>query len=167
MKRARLQKTAPFDWAVWFKWIIATTLGWILAVAIFSGIPYIAAGFTLGILQWLVLQHRIRQAWRWILASAIGWAIGGSIGYFIAPLDPGILTGLVIGAAAGIAQWLILRQENFWAGWWIPISLIAWTTGLGMVPGLFSTGALAGAISGLALVLLLPNPKPIPIPEES
>jgi len=165
VKRPQLIKTANFDWAVWFKWIIATTMGWILAVAIFSGIPYIAAGFTLGVLQWLVLQHRIRHAVRWILASAMGSTLGGIFGYFIAPLNLPSLSGLVVGLTVGIAQWLILRQEILWAGWWIPISVIAWITGIGFVPGLFSTGAVAGAISGLALVFLLPNQKPFTNPE--
>ncbi len=166
MKLARLQKTTPFDWVVWFKWIIATAFGWIVAVILFSGIPTIAAGFTLGLLQWLVLQYRIRQAWRWILASAIGWAVGGSISYLLVLTDQGILAGLFIGGATGIAQWLILRREVLWAGWWIPISMIAWITGIALIPGLFSTGAIAGAISGLALIILLPNARPLANPEE-
>ena len=166
MKPTRLQETTPFDWVVWFKWIIATTFGWIVAAILFSALPTIAAGFILGFLQWLVLEYRIRQAWRWIVASAIGWVTGGSIVYLLALTDQGILAGLIIGVTTGIAEWLILRGEVLWAGWWIPISMIAWTTGIGLIPGFFSTGAVAGAISGLALIILLPNARALPNPED-
>jgi hypothetical protein len=167
VKRPQLQKTAALDWAVWFKWIIATTLGWLLSAALFPAIPFIAAGLTLGILQWLVLVGHIHRPWRWIIASAAGWIVGGTLATLAAPGDPGLLLGLLAGLAAGVAEWLILRQELMWAGWWIPISALAWATGLGMFPGLFSTGALAGAISGMALILLLPHPKTAPLVEES
>jgi hypothetical protein len=54
----------------------------------------------------------------------------------------------------GIAQWLLLRKEFDWAGWWIIISILAWTTGLTTMPGLISSGTLPGALSGLTLVIL-------------
>jgi hypothetical protein len=47
-----------------------------------------------------------------------------------------------------------LRKEVEWAGWWIIINILAWTTGLTVLPGLLSSGALPGALTGLALVIL-------------
>ncbi len=138
---------------------MVTTVGWILAGAIFSGIAVIASGFTVGTLQWMVLQYRIARAWRWIIASVSGWVAGALIAFFITPAGIDLLGSLMIGAATGFAQWLILREELHWAGWWIPISIVAWTTGLALLPGLLSTGALAGAVTGIALVLLMPYPK--------
>jgi hypothetical protein len=140
---------------------MATTVGWILGYVIFPGIGFVASGFTVGILQWLVLKPIISKAWRWILVSAIGWAIGASIAVILGSAETNILTSSMIGIGIGIAQWFILRPELQWADWWIPICLVSWTTGLTLFPGFLSSGALAGAISGIALVLLLPYPRKI------
>jgi hypothetical protein len=75
------------------------------------------------------------------------------------------LTGLLIGLTTGSAQWLILRREVHWAGWWIAINVIAWTTGLAFLPGLISTGAMVGLITATALALLLNVPKRVATPD--
>jgi hypothetical protein len=155
----RKQQTTGLDWAFWFQWIMVTTVGWILAGALFSGIAFFAAGFTVGTLQWFVLQYRIARAWRWILASVSGWAAGALFAFFFTQGGVDFQSSLIIGLATGTAQWLVLREELHWAGWWIPINVVAWTTGLALLPGLLSTGALAGAVTGIALMLLLPYPK--------
>jgi uncharacterized YccA/Bax inhibitor family protein len=54
----------------------------------------------------------------------------------------------------------VLRSELDWAGWWIVISVVAWTTGMALLPGVMLTGVMAGAITGLALILLIRFPKP-------
>ena len=59
----------------------------------------------------------------------------------------------------GIAGWIVLRRQVHWAGWWIMLSIVGWTTGLALLPGFLSTGATAGALTGIALVFLLGNPK--------
>jgi hypothetical protein len=33
------------------------------------------------------------------------------------------------GVVTGIAQWLVLWRRVHQAGWWIPISIVAWTAG--------------------------------------
>jgi hypothetical protein len=149
-----------FDAAFWFQWIMATTLGWLLGSVLLPNLPAIAAGVGVGVLQWPILYRRIPQAWRWVLATAIAW-IGGSILLLIAvPSDLQLLlAGLVLGPLVGLAQWLILRREVHWAGWWIVISAMAWITGLTLLPGILVTGAMAGAMTGIALALLLRFPK--------
>lgn len=111
-------------------------------------------------MQCLVLFHRIPQVWRWALFTAIAW-IGGSVLLLtIVPSDlQFLLTGLTVGLCTGLAQWLILRREVRWAGWWIAINALAWAAGLTLLPGTLSTGALAGATTGIALSLLLHNPR--------
>jgi hypothetical protein len=150
-----------FDAAFWFQWIMATTLGWILGSAIFPNLSAIAAGVGVGLLQWPVLYGRLPRAWRWPLTTAIAW-IGGSI--LLLATVPAVLqllvSGLILGSVLGLGQWLILRREVCWAGWWIVISPIAWISGLTLLPGFLATGALAGAISGIALTLLLHTPRP-------
>lgn len=142
-------------------WIIATALGWTLSAFLTPNIGPTIAGFAIGILQWLVLQRRIRDAWRWSLATGIGWVTGLAIVLYAIPPELNVLSGVILGTTLGVAQWFILRQTFYQSGWWIAISLIGWTTGLTLLPGALTTGVTAGALTGVALELLLRNPKAV------
>jgi hypothetical protein len=157
-----------FDAAFWFQWIMATTLGWILGSLIFPVLSTVSAGVGVGLLQWPVLYRRLPRAWRWPLATAIAWT-GGSVVLLVAVPDSLqlLLSGLILGCVVGLGQWWILRREFYWAGWWIVISPIAWISGLTILPGFLSTGSIAGAISGIALTLLLHTPRPASVPEQA
>jgi hypothetical protein len=100
------------------------------------------------------------KAWRWIIASAVGGVAGWALCFALLPPVLDFYSGLLLGTAMGLAQWVVLRREVRWAGWWIPVSGLAWSAGLAVFPGLFSSGAVAGAISGVALELLLRAPLP-------
>ena len=150
-----------FDWYLWFLWIMATTLGWVVSQLLLPSIGPVVAGLTIGVMQWFVLKDRIRNAWRWILATGVGWGIGVGLVLFAIPDQNGFPFGIIVGATTGIAQWFILRGEVHFSGWWILISIIGWFTGLSMVPGLLTTGTLAGVLTGIAIELLLRIPKPI------
>ena len=141
------------DWSLWFYWIMATTLGWLIGNVFFQGIPIVISGVAIAAMQSFVLFKRIPKAWRWIVLSSIGW-VGGYIIVILITTDVNLLAGPVVGGTVGIAQWLLLRNEVDWGAWWILISLIAWTTGLVIIPGFLSSGALPGALTGLALVIL-------------
>jgi hypothetical protein len=158
-----VSKILSFDWALWFFWIMATTWGWLLGSLLLSGLALITAGLFVGIFQWLVLQGRLVRAWRWIIATSAGWLAGYLITFFLFPVELKSLEGVTIGLITGIAQWVILRREFQWAGWWIIFSLIGWTTGLTLLPGILLTGTMAGALSGICLEVLLRFPKPKPI----
>lgn len=153
-------KTFSLDWALWFLWIMATTLGWVLGRFLLPNISFVTIGIGMGVLQWLVLQHRLRKAWRWIIATTLGWLLGSTLILASLPEGMDFLAGVIIGITTGTAQWLVLRNELYWAGWWIVISVIAWTTGMALLPGVMLTGVMAGAITGLALILLIRFPKP-------
>jgi len=142
------------DWQLWFYWIMATTLGWLLGSIFFQGIPVVISGVAVAAFQWAVLYKRIPKGWRWLLASSLGWIIGYILFMIFLSADFGFLLGPVLGGTVGIAQWFLLRKEVYWAGWWIIMSILAWTTGLTLFPGLLSSGALPGALTGLALVIL-------------
>jgi hypothetical protein len=160
------EKRDPFDWALWFFWIMATTWGWIFGGFLFGGILLLASGVAIGILQWLVLKQRIRRDWQWIVATAIGWTAGVLID-FVLPPELDFFSGFLLGATTGMAQWLVLRREVHWAGWWIPISALGWSTGLDLLaPGLLA-GVMPGALTGIALALLSRYPKPQEQPEGS
>ena len=145
---------------------MATTLGWVLSQLLLPSIGPVIAGFTIGVMQWLVLRDRIRNAWRWSLATGVGWAIGVGFVLFAIPDEFRIPYGIIVGATTGIAQWLILRGAVFFSGWWIVISIIGWFTGLSMIPGLLTTGTMAGLLTGVAIELLLRNPKPVISPQD-
>jgi len=147
-------RTETMDWALWFYWIIATTMGWLIGNIFFVGIPVIMSGAAISALQWATLHQRIHKAWRWAVYSLAGW-IGGYILYLILSTTiQGTLAGPLVGFAVGIAQWLLLRKEVNWAGWWIIVNALAWMTGMNIIPGLLTSGALPGALTGLALVIL-------------
>ena len=132
------------------------------------------------ILQWLVLRHWLPRAGWWILASAvgkflsffpIGWAVGRSHPSPYASPVAAIALLFLAGAVAGAMEWLVLRRRVSQAGWWVLARSIGSFGAIhvfGFVTrgaefhfflGGLASGALSGAIAGLALVLLLRNPK--------
>jgi hypothetical protein len=107
----------------------------------------------------VVLYKRFPDSWRWAILSSIGWITGYLLFVVFLSAKLGFLLGPVLGGAVGLAQWFLLRKEVDWSGWWIVISVLAWTTGLTLVPGFLSSGALPGALTGFALGILLLFPK--------
>lgn len=147
-------RSETMDWALWFYWIMSTTLGWVLGSNLFTGIPMAAAGIVIAGFQWTVLYKRIPKAWRWFLLGAAGWITGYILVVIFVPAELWFLVGPIMGGILGFMQWFILREEFEWAGWWIPISMLAWTTGLTLMPGALTSGSLPGALTGLTLVIL-------------
>jgi hypothetical protein len=146
--------TTYLDWALWFYWIMATTLGWLVGALFFRGIPLVISGMAVAAAQWSVLWKRLPDAWRWFAYSTLAWTLGVASGLVLFKTFQGPLTGPWIGLLVGLAQWRILRKAFSWSVWWIVISIMAWTTGLAVLPGLLTSGALPGALTGLTLVLL-------------
>jgi len=149
----------PFDWAFLFQWIMATALGWILGRFLLPNLAFFTVGMAMGILQGFVLQHRLKNAWWWIVTTAAGCSLASLINQAFLPEGMDFAAGLILGIGVGMAQWLVLRREVPWSGWWIAINIVAWTTGLKFLPGLFSTSAMIGLITGIAMELLLRSPK--------
>lgn len=156
-----------FDWAFLFYWLMATTFGWLLGWLLLPTIALVTAGVAAGVVQGLLLMPRIHHAWHWIATTAVGWTVGVGIALFAVPPGLGILTGAVIGATTGTAQWGLLRFHVRWAGWWIAVSVLAWATALSFAPAsgvialppLVMSGVMAAVPTGLALELLLRNRK--------
>ena len=153
-------KIEGFDWAFWFLWIMATTLGWVLGRFLLPNLASVIIGLAMGVMQWFVLGNRISQSWRWIIATWAGWLAGSILIFSLVGEGEEFLAGIIFGVSIGTAQWLVLRNKFRWMGWWIPINIVAWTTGMALIPGIFSTGALIGAMTGIALGLLLQYPIP-------
>lgn len=152
-----------FDWGFWFFWMMATSVGWILGRFVLPNLSLIVIGFSIGTMQWFVLQSRIPRAWRWILVTAIGWAAGSILIIPFRTEGFEIIVGSIIGLSTGISQLMVLRNEVFFSGWWLLVMLIAWTSGIALFPGILLTGVVVGIITGIGLELLFRNPKPKPV----
>ena len=96
-------------------WIVTTTIGWIVGLALGSATSYTIAfifhenfgfqlwwvgvsgamaGASVGMMQWLILRRQLSRAGWWVLASMVGGAVGFSlVGWF--PLDPTVGFGLI------------------------------------------------------------------------
>jgi len=140
--------------------MVATTLGSLLGKFLLPSLAVVVDGLGIGIGQWVLLDRRMDRTWRWILASAVGWSAGWVISLLAIPEGMGFVEGLIVGTSLGIAQWVVLREELHWAGWWIPINVVAWSLALGPLGGFLLTGITAGVVTGFAIELLLRNPLP-------
>ena len=160
------QSFVALDWSLLFYWMMATTSGWLFGWLLLPAVALVTAGVGAGLVQSLVLYRRLPKVWRWILATAVGWTTGLAITILFVPQGTGLLSGLVTGTAVGTAQWLLLRKQVRWAGWWIAASAVAWATGLSLAPALDSpvlpriviSAVLPSLITGTTLELLLRIP---------
>jgi len=151
------EKTIQPDWQLWFYWIMATTLGWLAGNLLFRGLPFLISGGAIAAFQWAILYKRMPKAWQWILYTFIGWFAGYIGALLIFPQNAAFWAGPLVGFFAGFTQWLYLRDKLDWSGWWLPISILAWTTGISILPGALTSGSLPGALTGLALIILWQN----------
>ncbi len=77
-------------------------------------------GPTLGLLQWRLLKKRLSKAWCWILASILGWVLGGfaiameSLNMDANPSFPSgwIVLGTLNGAITGFTLVLLMRRTR-------------------------------------------------------
>jgi hypothetical protein len=138
---------------------MATTLGWFLGGIFLPGIGLMPSGIAIGFFQWMVLIQHIQNAWRWAVVSIVGWFFGSLISLIAIPEEWYLLSAIALGLFTGFGQWLILRREYHWTGWWIAVSAVAWSSGLAIFPGIMLTGIIAGIITGIALDLLFRYPK--------
>jgi hypothetical protein len=164
------------------QWVVANIVGWLVGFAACEALKSIVTtvfvdglviGTSLGLAQWLVLRRRIAPVGWWVVFSIIGFGLGKALSEAVAPTTPALLgyglSGALIGATVGLAQWLILRQHVSRAAWWVPATILAWVAGWSLI-GLAETssdlptlavylvGAIgaagAGIITGAALVWL-------------
>ena len=170
-------------------WVVATVVGWAIGFFVCEALkPFIydithlggdglVIGASIGIAQGLVLRRRIGLGW-WVLVSSVGFGVGKVLGEAWTQGIPGAvghgLSGAVIGASIGIAQWLVLRRHVARAEWWVLANIGAWVVGWSLISvaegsaGLSTVmiyvvggvgAALAGIITGIAL-LWVSRPRP-------
>src|SRR5215210_6267991 len=129
------------------------------------------AGAVIGTAQWLVLRRYLSVGFGWVLATALGVAIGDGVGALLTGAGTGIgdllITGLATGVAVGLLQWWLLRGRLRAANLWVPVVAAAWpvgwtvtwSVGVDVERGYAvfgSTGALVfAAITSLAMLFML------------
>ena len=187
---------------LWAQWVLFTAAGWIAGSAIaWTLTEYVhvlresalglaaaggAVGVSVGVAQWLVLRPPLRRGTSWILCTALAWGAGAFVAgwvndslfddYWLLALLP---SAVLFATAIGLGQWLVLRRLSRGAGWWVPVSALAWTVigcislfsgpgaGVALPAGLFSVlgsggwlaagivAVIPGTLTGVALVRLL------------
>jgi hypothetical protein len=142
------------------------------------------AGFLIGFMQWAVLRNYVTNSADWILAGGTSWAVGFALGLFLINALAGTGLGgwlgyILFGIIVAIVQWPLLRREIPHLWMWILANVVGWTAGFYLsqialnivfnsssIPPLTSTsfiavvtGLVAGAVTGIALVLIVRQPE--------
>jgi hypothetical protein len=172
-------------WPFFLWWMLAFLgfpLGGLLALVVVGSMEGLVsgalggalAGAVIGAAQWLVLRRypRVRLGPEWVVATALGVAIGDALGALLTVAGTGIgallITGLATGVAVGLLQWgLVLRGRLLRARLWPLVVAIAWPVGwtvtwafgIDVERGYYvfgASGALVfAAITGMAMLLIL------------
>jgi len=181
-------KDLSMYWRFWLFWVLAllsfpiaglfANLAGSVTTPVRAILAGAIAGATLGLIQWLVLKSRLplSPTW-WVVATAIGMAIGLAIGTVTLGSETGdnklLWRGAITGLCIGIAQWLILRQILHLpqSMVWIGVVCLGWalgwfvtrSAGIDLSPK-WSVFGVSGALTfqlltGLALYFLLRSPK--------
>jgi len=156
---------------VWLGWVVASAIGLATGFAVyFPLVLYLGPelspvfhillatmggtffGALLGTAQRLFLRRYSIAAGRWLLATIVAGAVGGTLALIIGEVAGDArgfyvalaVGGIVLGAAIGLGQWLVLRPNLSQAGWWV----LASTAGLAISLG---TGNALGATLFYAL----------------
>jgi hypothetical protein len=144
----------------------------------------VLAGTAIGFSQWFVLRRYITAASRWDWTDGISWAVGYILGLFLIQVLPSTIFAAFIGyflfgVIVALMQWPVLRREIPQIFTWIVASALGWAVGYWVsqaVLSLFFTGDLiepavgtsviavtsglvAGAITGLALIWIVRKPE--------
>ncbi len=142
------------------------------------------SGFMVGVLQWLVLSRFLTHSADWIINGGAGYALGYALGLSViqilgeSPL--GALVGYILfGVIVALLQWPVLRREIPNVVPWLLANVAGWALGAYLGPWILnlivsgstasqvlstavisaSTGLIAGAITGLALVWIVRQPE--------
>ncbi|MGB3632819.1 MAG: hypothetical protein WA982_02135 [Rubrobacteraceae bacterium] len=127
--------------AEWMLIFVSFPVGGIMALAfvgpmddVFSAaLGGVMAGVVIGAAQLVVLRRHIGMTVGWLVSTAIGLALGNSIGVLLN--NAGTLTtdllilGVVAGLAVGIVQFALLQEYVQRAILWPPTVALAWPLG--------------------------------------
>jgi hypothetical protein len=143
----------------------------------------VLAGTVIGFAQWLVLRRFVTAATRWDWTDGVSWAAGYVLGLLLIQLLPSTVFAAFIGyflfgVIVAVVQWPVLRREIPQVFTWLVASALAWAAGYWasqavlslftdplIVPAVgtaviaITSGLVAGAITGLALIWIVRKPE--------
>lgn len=89
-------------------WVAPRDMFDIFLRAVWGLIEGMKVGIVIGSLQWLVLRGQLPNAWRWIVASMVGWAVGLGAGWTVGAILR-LRTGLFLGEVIGLTvTWAVM-----------------------------------------------------------
>lgn len=137
------------------------------------------SGLIIATLQWLVLKAWVPNARLWIPLNAVGFGLEHAFNDALPYRSLDLPLVLVIGGIIiGLAQYIALRHTLSRAFLWVPVAAFAWFLGLqlgfawlvvfdknplaGLVTVFGTAGLTIGAITGIALRLLIADNLAVP-----
>ncbi len=186
-----------WNWSLWLTWMLAMFLSgliggdiaWQVAgfmtgyagdvggLAVFGMLLGAILGFVTGVAQSLILQRTLTlqgtpdgvpfRAGQWIVATILGTALGGGLGWALFALIGGYvgagITWLVFGSVGSVGQWLVLRRYVGQAVWWVVANacsieaswVLAEVLRMQWSEGILLAMLLYGASTGAVMVMLL------------
>lgn len=135
---------------------------------LFGAVVGVILGVSIGLLQWLLLRRRAKDAVLSVLAMIVGSALLCSTARigpselesdFTIGLRAGAVGGAIAGWVAGSCQWLILRRRVRRADGWTLLTTFAWAIGWAIIwgatsPLLADEGYISSQIFFLAMPLV-------------
>jgi hypothetical protein len=143
----------------------------------------VLAGTVIGFAQWLVLRRYITTSTRWDWTDGISWAAGYILGLLLIQMLPSTVFVVFIGyflfgIIVALVQWPVLRREIPQVFTWLVASAVAWAIGYWISQAVLSlftdplidpvvgtaviavtSGLVAGAITGIALIWIVRKPE--------
>jgi hypothetical protein len=144
----------------------------------------VLAGTVIGLAQWIVLRRYVTARSNWVLGDGITWVAGYILGLLLVLALPSsifiaTLGYLLFGVIVALVQWPVLRREIPNVLVWILANALGWAAGFWasqavlplfvtdpLVPPAVGTtviavtsGLVAGAITGLALIWIVRKPE--------
>ena len=143
----------------------------------------VLAGTVIGFAQWFVLRRYLMAGSTWIWADGLSWAAGYVLGLFLIQVLPSTVFAAFIGyflfgIIVALLQWPVLRREIPQVFTWMIASAVAWAVGywasqavlslftdpliepaVGTTVIAVTSGLVAGAITGIALIWIVRKPE--------
>lgn len=144
----------------------------------------VLAGAAIGYAQWIVLRPYVVPGSNWELAEGTSWAAGYVLGLLLIQTLPStifieFIAYLLFGVIVALVQWPVLRREIPNLAVWILASSLGWAAGfwaseavlalffndpliepaVGTAVIAVTSGLVAGAITGLALIWIVRRPE--------
>jgi hypothetical protein len=144
----------------------------------------VLAGTVIGLAQWLVLRRYVTVTSQWVWTDGISWAAGYILGLLLIQALPStvfvaFIGYFIFGIIVALVQWPVLRREIPHLVTWIVASALAWAAGYWVSQAILSlfytggaiepavsttviavtSGLVAGAITGIALIWIVRKPE--------